>query len=252
MVAPCNQNHICFEAIESGTFKNSANAVDYSLDEGATWTTLSANTNSPTVSAGDKILWRAMLPQSSGSSVGTFSATGKFNVEGNVMSLLFGDNFKEQTSLSGKSLVFFQLFMNNTKLISAENLLLPATTLAGNCYRDMFRGCSSLTTAPQLPATTLAGSCYQTMFGDCKALTTAPILPATNLERYCYHEMFLRCSLLNYIKAMFTTEPSSIYTYNWVNGVAANGTFVKNSAATWDVSGANGIPNNWTVETAAD
>jgi hypothetical protein len=55
---------------------------------------------------------------------------------------------------------------------------------------------------------------------------------------------------------MFTTTPSGLspnyYTEKWVSGVSATGTFVKNSAAEWDVSGANGIPNNWTVETASN
>ena len=31
----------------------------------------------------------------------------------------------------------------------------------------MFRGCTSLTTAPELPATTLADGCYYYMFRDC-------------------------------------------------------------------------------------
>jgi hypothetical protein len=63
--------------------------------------------------------------------------------------------------------------------------------------------------------------------------------------------MFTNCSKLNYIKAMFTTTPSTTYTQNWVSGVAASGTFVKNSAASWDVSGVHGIPSGWTVETAS-
>ena len=50
---------------------------------------------------------------------------------------------------------------------------------------------------------------------------------------------------------MFTTTPSSTYTQNWVSGVASTGTFVKNSAATWDVTGTSGIPSGWTVETAS-
>jgi hypothetical protein len=50
---------------------------------------------------------------------------------------------------------------------------------------------------------------------------------------------------------MFTTTPSTTYTYNWVAGVASTGTFVKNASATWDVSGVNGIPSGWTVETAS-
>jgi hypothetical protein len=89
------------------------------------------------------------------------------------------------------------------------------------------------------------------MFNGCTSLTTAPELPATTLVNSCYEYMFEGCSNLNYIKAMFTTEPSSSYTTNWVNGVAASGTFVKNSAATWNVTGADGIPTGWTVQTAS-
>ena len=64
--------------------------------------------------------------------------------------------------------------------------------------------------------------------------------------------MFEGCTSLNYIKAMFTTTPSSSYTSNWVKNVAASGTFVKNSAATWNVTGIEGIPEGWTVETASE
>jgi hypothetical protein len=64
--------------------------------------------------------------------------------------------------------------------------------------------------------------------------------------------MFNRCTSLNYIKAMFTTAPSGwTYTGYWVNGVSATGTFVKNSEATWDETGANGIPSGWTVQRAS-
>ena len=62
--------------------------------------------------------------------------------------------------------------------------------------------------------------------------------------------MFYGCTNLNYIKAMFTTSPSSSYTGNWVSGVASSGTFVKNSAASWNVTGVNGIPRGWTVQKA--
>ena len=87
------------------------------------------------------------------------------------------------------------------------------------------------------------------MFVGCTSLTTAPVLPALSLTSSCYNNMFSGCSSLNYIKAMFTTVPSGSYTSNWVNGVASTGTFVKNANATWDVTGTNGVPENWTVTT---
>ena len=147
------------------------------------------------------------------------------------------------------------MFNGCSSLTTAPEL--PAITLGEGCYDSMFAYCTSLVTAPSvLPATTLANKCYQFMFYGCTALTTAPVLPATTLARYCYYHMFYRCSNLNYIKAMFTTTPSgtgpNYYTQNWVSGVAATGTFVKNSAAQWNVTGVHGIPNGWTVQTASE
>ena len=141
------------------------------------------------------------------------------------------------------------MFQGCTSLTTAPEL--PATTLAYNCYGSMFQGCTSLTTAPELSATTLVDYCYSSMFKGCTSLTTAPVLPATTLVGWCYQNMFNGCTSLNYIKAMFTTEPTWTRTQNWVSGVAATGTFVKNSAAQWDVSGVNGVPDGWTVQTAS-
>jgi hypothetical protein len=127
---------------------------------------------------------------------------------------------------------------------------LPATTLADKCYEGMFMYCSALTTVPTiLPATTLAEECYDSMFSRCTSLTTAPELPATTLVTKCYNGMFSRCTNLNYIKAAFTTTPSTSYTQDWVYNIAASGTFYKNAAASWNVTGVNGIPCGWTVET---
>ena len=141
------------------------------------------------------------------------------------------------------------MFNGCTSLTTAPQL--PATTLAEECYEYMFAGCTSLTTPPVLPATTLADYCYNSMFEDCDSLTTAPELPATTLVDGCYNYMFEGCSNLNYIIAMFTTIPIDIYTNNWVRGVAASGTFVKNSAAQWNVTGNSGVPSGWTVQTAS-
>ena len=77
------------------------------------------------------------------------------------------------------------------------------------------------------------------------------LLPATTLAVYCYGYMFSGCTGLGRIKAMFLTTPSSSYTDSWVSNVKATGVFIKNSAATWDVTGNNGIPAGWTVQTAS-
>ncbi len=63
--------------------------------------------------------------------------------------------------------------------------------------------------------------------------------------------MFYDCIPLNYVKALFLTEPSSDTMKGWLAGVSTTGTFVKSAEATWDVTGAYGIPIGWTVETAS-
>lgn len=139
------------------------------------------------------------------------------------------------------------MFSGCNSLITAPAL--PATTLQNYCYANMFQDCIALTTAPKLPATTLIQSCYLSMFSGCTALTAAPDLPATTLVASCYNYMLNGCSKLNYIKAMFTTTPSSNFTKAWVTGVAITGTFVKNANASWNITGVVGIPSGWTVET---
>lgn len=146
-----------------------------------------------------------------------------------------------------KSSCYSSMFAYCTSLINAP--VLSAETLDDACYSSMFSGCTSLVTAPALPITTLAEGCYSFMFSGCTSLVTAPELPATTLVEGCYFEMFSGCTSLNYIK-MMATDIISDWLYDWTAGVAASGTFVKNAAATWDVSGTNGIPEGWTVETA--
>lgn len=141
------------------------------------------------------------------------------------------------------------MFRFCSALENTPNLL--ATNIDRHCYGAMFWGCTSLVVAPSiLPATTMYEQCYSHMFYECTSLVTAPVLPATTIKSACYQSMFNGCSSLNYIKAMFTTTPGSI-TSSWVKGVPSTGTFVKNSSATWSVTGENGIPEGWTVETAS-
>lgn len=139
------------------------------------------------------------------------------------------------------------MFYGCTSLTSAPEL--PATNLESSCYADMFSGCTSLEIAPSiLPAMDLAIGCYSAMFKDCKRLLRAPILPAPFTEGYS--DMFYNCQKLNYIKMMAISIGDCIAT-NWVVGVPTSGTFVMNSAATWDIiTGPDGIPEGWTVVTA--
>ena len=184
----------------------------------------------------------------SSSNYSTLTMTGKIASYGNIMSLLYGDDYEGKLSLSGKSYCFYKLFNKLSTLTTAPEL--PATTLAVGCYNNMFYGCTSLVTAPELPATTLAVGCYNNMFYGCTSLVTAPELPATELVNSCYTGMFGNCAKLNYVKANFLTEPSSTYTNSWLSRVSSTGTFVPNPEATWPSTvtrGTSTVPEGWTI-----
>ena len=93
------------------------------------------------------------------------------------------------------------------------------------------------------------------MFKDCTSLTTAPELPATTLVNRCYVDMFYNCVKLVNVTALFTSPPSSTYTANWLYGVASTGTFVRSASATWESSitrGVDTVPTGWTIITDAN
>lgn len=356
----CKQ-YFTIEATQGGTtvyFRQSNYAADggldplkveVSTDDGKTWTEVTAAPAEDDVpgatlaelNSGDKVLVRGrneaygyyLETKHEGVQNCNFFADAPCYVYGNIMSLIGGDDFARLRKVKKYAFpyFFYSNYADYSWVLSKDDdeLLLPATTLGENCYQDMFRHCTGLTTAPELPATTLADYCYNYMFTYCSGLVTAPYLPATTLAYSCYRHMFSHCTnLINvqkklpatdladrcygsmfkdcpklevapelpatvltsqcynsmfwectnlrkapelpaltlvykcyealfadcpnvtHIKAMFTTEPGAQYTQDWVNNVSPNGTFVKNSAATWNVTGIHGVPSGWTVETA--
>ena len=139
------------------------------------------------------------------------------------------------------------MFYGCTSLKKAPAL--PAIVMAKGCYACMFSGCTSLIEVPVLPATELADMCYRHMFSGCTSLAESPDLPATKMAEECYSAMFFGCTNLNYVKVLFTDEPSRYTTNNWFFDVDSKGTFVKSKDATWNIRGSSGIPEGWTVIT---
>lgn len=179
-------------------------SVSYSTD-GTNWITNEIEASDQwidiTLNQGETAYLKGMGKQygidNSINSYSKFSSTNSFMVYGNIMSLLYGDDFASQTEFPDESHhTFFGLFSHCTNLISANNLLLPATELVDRCYWAMFSTCTSMTTTPILPATTLANDCYHSMFYGCSSLVEAPSLPATTLAECCYMMMFESCTSL--------------------------------------------------------
>ena len=189
-----SKEYFTVEALEDGlTAKLSTNACEYRVDDGD-WNTLNAGTDTVSINIGQTLLFRAELTPALYNGIGTFTFSKKCNLKGNIMSLLYKDDFIDKTDLTGKNYTFYNLFKNNTNIVNANELILPATTLANFCYSSMFEGCTGLSEAPELPATTLKDDCYKYMFFGCTGLTTAPELPATTLISYCYSYMFSGCT----------------------------------------------------------
>jgi hypothetical protein len=221
--------------------------IQYSVN-GGVWTSITSANTAATISVmnGDVVRFKGSNSTYAGDKnnySGFEGGTATFDIEGNIMSLVYGDNFAGNNTLTG-TYNFCSIF-KKSNVVSAENLILPATTLTGHCYRAMFSYAESLTTPPALPATTLAANCYWYMFEE-TAITSAPELPATSLTSQCYGNMFIDCNNLNYIKCMATSGINSTNLSNWVKNVSATGTFIKNENTTWQ-TGTNGIPSGWAI-----
>lgn len=283
-VVPYEQQYFTIESeadnnninIHVNTYPDDSTHFYISLDNGESWTasTFEAGAdyiNNITLNTGDKML----IKRNSGNFKAwtdpgsledpIFNATYDFKVYGNVMSLIYGDNFTNKTAFPvapsyNSSHNLMGLFGINDKLTDASNLILPATTLTHGCYASMFWGCTSLTTAPTLPATTLAQYCYSNMFNGCTSLTTAPVLPATTSAQYCYSNMFWGCTSLNEVTMLLEDIPTGTgseapdYLDNWLSNCSSTGTIYVSPNLTSDqkttvfLTLPAGSETLWTVE----
>lgn len=202
---------------------SSWSGVEYSTD-GVNWNSYDLSTL-PTilVSAYSKVYLRGsgnMGNDSNDSPHYYFNMDVDHIVGGNVLSLIKKNSFLTDTTL--QAFCLNGIFLNDTHLLSAEKLNFGnLTTLSFGSFTKMFRGCSALTTSPELPATTLANSCYSNMFNGCSSLNT--------------------------VKCLATDISASNCTNNWLSGVSATGTFYKAASMNDWTSGPNGIPSGWTV-----
>ena len=257
----------------NGSFSSNPN-LQYRVNEGNWNEYVFGQTGDIHVVAGDVVNWKGNNPNGlskNNSIYMNFSISDNVHLSGNIMSLIYNEDFVDKTVIPN-DYCFFRFFKGSSiKTVSSDFLPsttltegcyqymfsgctsltkapeLPATTLAERCYWSMFENCSSLVTAPSLPATTLVNFCYIFMFYNCKALTTAPELPATILSSSCYQNMFLGCSNLNYVKSHATDISASNALSNWLLNVAASGTFVKPAGVSYKTGG-DGIPSGWTIQ----
>ena len=206
--------YLTIEALSGGTFYVRKANFGYSVNGGA-WETTTGET-ALSLNQGHKVRFKGTDGGKSLFSGNTLA----FNAYGNIESLEYGDDFIGQTSIRLNDKAFYAMFQNCSKLMSVNNLILPATNFQVGSYNSMFSGCTSFTTAPELPAEILKNTSYTRMFEGCASL--------------------------NYVKCLATDLTGRNCTLSWLSGVSPTGTFVKKAGVTWP-TGNSGIPSGWTV-----
>lgn len=257
------------------TSLSDATNIEYSTDA-KHW----SSTN-PGVPAGGRVYMRADATRwgSHDNRTAVIYSSQPFNVAGNIMSLLFGSSFTgdEVAFPAANVQSIFEGVFYGTGVVNSRNLILPSQTLYSDSYKRMFSHCGNLIAAPNLPTITylhggginamfeycsslvtppdeISGSAtydyaqQAEMFDQCTSLTHTPVIKINPTRGWQFTNMFRGCTSLNTITVECTQWlGANQATNNWVQGVAATGTFYKPADTSIPV-GSNGIPNaNWTV-----
>lgn len=282
----------CITAISnSTTIKFNYDGIQYSRDYGETWT---AYTGQFALNAEEVACIKGS--RSNYKNAGTdewetpsnkpiFEASKKCYISGNIMSLVADAEHLSESAFQG-AFSKGKTAIDYIDIHPDDPLILPVTTLASQCYMQMFRNCTSLTRAPQfrvettayrccynmfrdcknledvsgidLPAMILSQDCYRELFRSCEKITTSPDLPALDLELGCYQQMFSDCKKLGYIKCLTKTNVNVknskneyLYTNNWVtnagSSVSSKSFFKNPDNNSWMQNNNSGIPSGWTV-----
>jgi len=156
-----------------------------------------------------------------------FSSTGSYDISGNIMSLLYNDDFRDKDYFAeGSSRNFALLFYGTgdnatTKVHNAENLIFPAKICPDYCYYRMFQWseliipphvlatyvgsygsanfcykCYNLVRTSEIGATTMGDHSYIYSYSYDSSLKEVKDFPKAVLGNYCYIFMFQNCTSL--------------------------------------------------------
>lgn len=145
------------------------------------------------------------------------------------------------------------MFYGCNNLTSVPVDMLPSTTLATQCYCNMFRNCSKITQVPDLPATSSAIGCYQSMFEGCSSLVESPkIWLRETSSSQCLQLMFSSCTKLNRVYLRVYSGDSFSNSAYWLDSVANYGYIIvpaynSNYKYSGFPSGLSGLPSTWGV-----
>ena len=268
------KNCLRFIALEPGTFTffygnnmdvrtNGDAFMQYSVNR-KEWVRLNfkkgESITTPTVKVGDIVYWmgyHGSLGKTSSTSYCLFSSTGKFNMSGDIRSIIdvstMGGDY-----LYGASYGFTlnSLFIGS-KIVDASKLILPPAYYM-QAYGHMFENCIHMVYPPKVlgPNRTVIhgsgiGRNTDAVFQGCTSLVRSPRLLAENgkLQTYEYNVLFGSCSSLKRIEMLATDISETGCLNTWVSGVpnTSDGILVKHIDATWEKTGNSGVPSNWKV-----
>lgn len=181
---------------------------------GGEWTTTTNSSSEVVVTvsvvANDIIEWKGNGKRLCGggayTSASRFGGTVQFNVYGNAMSMLWGDDFIGQTQFpdTARERVMQGLFYQSS-VVDASNLVLPATHLSNtHAYMGMFSGCTSLVYPPaELPkpeSSVTLELTYIAMFDGCSSMIRCPDMNWEGALGTCkngtFYKMFYGCTAL--------------------------------------------------------
>lgn len=184
---PDNTGYILWKGDEART-------IEYSTDK-TNWTSVTCTNvgNRISVNQGVPVYFRGSLDKVSPARfvIDTSQGTVGGTISGNVNSLID----EELGILSG---CFSNVFSDCVSMRNhvTEDILLPLTTLPGDCYNSMFYNCTSLTRAAVMSATTGASSCCHTMYSGCTSLETSLPITMQPSGNYSFQGMFYGCTAM--------------------------------------------------------
>ena len=196
--------------------------ISYSLDNGVTWidNAFTTDTNktytTPTISAGDSVLWKCISTDGSFSrSYGNcvlFSSTMSCKMYGNILSMIYGDAFIGKNTVADGFQTFRQNFQR-LKVVDAEYLIIPVMTMKQHVAIMMFYSNTNLVKGPAFVSDEIQDGALQQAFSNNTHLASLTII----------------------------ADSVSNNQSNWVTGVPSGGVLTREIGNTFTL-----LPTGWT------
>lgn len=219
LVWPVNmaEQYLTFEIVSSGTIGISSAGspasvtVQYSLNKGV-WDNLSSN-ESINVNAGDSIRWKGnnSAYSSDRDNYNHFTGTALFRTKGNIVSLIYGDDFIGKESYTLQDYALNCIFLDSS-CIDAYDLYIHTKT-GMRSLRHVFANCSLLTRPPkEIVGQDMGTYGLGAMFTTCTSLQFAPDLSNFIPTANTFQDMFYNCSSIRETPALYSgATPNSAY-----------------------------------------